>query len=75
MVERGVGVRAIWTFLRPKDQLKNHDICAKPVTVRSRIAVLLAFTAYHVAPDPYICLSDSDPVVALRATSCLSACI
>lgn len=30
MVERGIGVRPTWTFLRPRDQLKNHDIHAKP---------------------------------------------
>ena len=30
MVERGIGAQTVWTFLRPKDQLKNHDICAKP---------------------------------------------
>jgi hypothetical protein len=30
MVERGNGIRPIWTFRRPKDQLQEHDVHEKP---------------------------------------------
>ena len=58
MVERGIGVRPVWTFTRPQDQLKGPDVHAKPCGKSLKQMFWAAF-GEHMQTD-HVPL-DSDP--------------
>ena len=61
-VERGVGIKPIWTFTRPRDQIKERDI--QPVRVSGKGVKKMLWAAFGHNRRTGLIPLDGDPLAA-----------